>query len=311
MEISFGRPEYLWLLIGLPMVVVLHYLTNRYAVKRALTFANFAALERVAKKPVISAHLFFLAMRLFTISAVIFALADVTVNYLGRTSDFDFVIAVDSSSSMLARDFEPNRLEAAKQGVASFLGSLSGNSKVGIVSFAGTSFIESFLTDDRDALLKAVDNLAVTPTGGTDMGEAIITGANMLLSSNRSRAIVLISDGESNVGVPVEEAVQYANRYNIAVHTIGIATEEGGVVEGVNITLRLDERSLRAIANETGATYTRATDIGGLLSAHKSLSAATADKRLSLKLNFGLVAVALAMLLLDWALVSTKYRIIP
>lgn len=311
MEIVFNNQVHLWFLISLPVVVLLHYIMNRYAVKRALTFANFAALERVAKKPVISKQILFLTMRLLTLTAIILALAGITIFYVGESSEFDFVIAIDTSSSMLAKDFTPTRLDATKEGTTRFLKGLSTNSEVGLVSFAGTSYIEAFLTNDRKKLLDAIENMDVKPTGGTDLGEAIITSTNMLLSTEKSKAVLLVSDGESNVGVPIEEAIQYANQHNVAVHTIGIGTEEGGLFEEANVILRLDEETLKTIANQTGGTYSRATDNERLFQAHERIASSTTSKRLSFNLSFVLIVVALLLLFIDWSLISTKYKVSP
>ncbi|MBI2663794.1 VWA domain-containing protein [Candidatus Woesearchaeota archaeon] len=311
MEIAFNNQLYLWFLLSVPIVIIIHYLTNKYAVTRALSFANFSSLERVAKPPIISKHVLFLIVRLLTLGAIIMALAGASFFYIGQSSEFDFVIAMDTSSSMLAKDFTPNRLEATKEGTIRFIRGLDSKAKVGIVSFGGTTYIESFLTDDRDKLIEAVEKIEIKSIGGTDIGSAIVTATNILLSTEKSRAVLLISDGESNIGLSLEQAIEYANENNVAVHTIGIGTEEGGLFEEANIILKLDEESLIKIAEETGATYSRATDNENLFAAHERLASATTARKLSFNLSLALIVAAFILLFADWALISTKYRVIP
>jgi len=147
-EITFGNPIYLWFFLSIPALAIVHLIGLKLIKRRALEFGNFAALERVAKRPFIPKNYILLGIRIATLSFLILAISGTTFWYFGRSSDFDFVLAIDASSSMLAGDFLPSRLNAAVETAKDFVDSISSRAKVGVVSFAGTSFVEQAPTED-------------------------------------------------------------------------------------------------------------------------------------------------------------------
>lgn len=187
----------------------------------------------------------------------------------------DLVIALDVSKSMLAEDVRPNRLERAKLAVHELLSMLHGD-RIGLVAFAGTSFIQCPLTMDYGAFALALDELSTDtiPRGGTALAQAIRESLKMFASSApESRALVLITDGESHEGdtlVAAKEAV----KAGVKVFAIGIGTPEGELIpitdeqghkaflkdrEGRTVKSRLDEAALKQVALETGGSYVHAT----------------------------------------------------
>src|SRR3989344_3703830 len=148
MEVTFTNPEYLWFLFVIPLLIIVHFSSLKSTKRRALKFANFEAIERVTGGEVISRNLFLLIIRLLIVILFVFALAGTTYWYSGQGSNFDFVIAIDGSNSMLATDFNPNRIESAKIRAEEFLDLISTNNNIGIISFAGTSVIENELSND-------------------------------------------------------------------------------------------------------------------------------------------------------------------
>lgn len=318
MYLTFIYPVYLWFLVTIPISAFIHFLTLGYNRKRALKFANFEAIARITKGEgayellkgtAKNTNIFLLLIRIVILISLTFSIAGTILWYEGESSNFDFVFALDASSSMLADDFSPSRLEAAKEAALSFIDMLKSKANIGVVSFAGVSFVEQKPIDDMTFVRKAINNIKVSSVGGTDLGQAIITSSN-LFSDERDKAIILLTDGQSNVGISPERGIEYANKNGIAVHTIGIGTEAGGFFLGLNITSKLDEETLKLIALNTGGNYYRAVNKTVLFNAYKEI--ATSNKRkLSVNLSLVLLIIALLLLFLEWVLVNTKYRVIP
>ena len=250
-----------------------------------------------------------LILRLVALSLLIFAVTGTVLWYKGKTSDFDFILTIDTSSSMLADDFSPNRLEATKVAANLFIDSLAPRSKAGVVTFSGTSFVEQRLTENADLLKEIVNNIAVSKIGGTDLATAVITSSNLLIGEEKGKAIVLLTDGQSNVGVSIEEGIDYANKDNVIVHTIGVGTEEGGKFLDVDILSRLDETTLKRIASLTGGKYFRADNKEALANAYKEISGLNIRK-MSLNLTPIFMLIALMLFILEWVLIHTRYRVI-
>jgi len=310
-SVIFTHPVYLWFFLSLPVLIIIHFYSLRYARGHALEFANFAALARVAKTPVVSKNLTLLTMRMFTLSCVILAVSGTVVWYSGLSTGKDFVLAIDTSSSMLSTDYAPTRLESAKQAAITFLDEIPPNTKVGVVSFAGTAFISLRPTSDFSKVREAINALEVQKIGGTDLGEAIVTSSNLVSSEAKSNAVILLTDGRSNVGIEPFEAINYANDNHINIYTIGVGTVEGGLLEGSEkVVLSLDEDSLKEIASRTSGSYYSADTAEKLRSAYKEV-ANVSSQDVSFNMTIPLILVALIALLTDWFLVNTRYRRIP
>ncbi len=247
MEITFTNPIYLWFLFAVPLIILFHFLGFRYSRTRAMRFANFETVRRVMGGELLRRNSLMLFIRSLTLILLILSLSGIVLWYSGERSDFDVVLAIDSSGSMLTDDYKPNRLEVAKSAAILFVNS-SIESEIGVVSFSGLPFIEQTLTNDFEKIRTAIKNTRVRPTAGTAIGDAIITSSNVLEGSEKSKIVILLTDGQSNVGVALDDAIRYANEKKITVHTIGIGT----VFEEV---LPLDEGSLMEIANKTSGKY--------------------------------------------------------
>lgn len=180
----------------------------------------------------------------------------------------DIVLALDISSSMLATDLEPNRIDAAKE-VASKFVSQRPNDNVGLVVFSGESLSLMPLTTDKAALVNAIAN---TKTGslndGTAIGDGIASSINRLVSGQaKSKSIILLTDGTNNAGeVAPATAAQIARQKGIRIYSIGVGTN--GTISitdpyGFSTTqmeTKIDEEALKNIAAVTGGKYFRATD---------------------------------------------------
>jgi len=309
MEIVFKNPEYLWFLVSIILLIIIHFYTLKHQKRKALRFANFEAIARVTGEEILSRNVSVLFIRAAALFLITIALAGTTIWYQGETSESVFVLAIDTSTSMSATDFSPSRIEAAKESAIKFVESIGTNTKVGIVSFSGASFVEQDLTDDYKIVKEAITNLQISTYGGTDLGEAIISSTNILLKEEKPKTLVLLTDGRSNIGVPLEDAVNYANENKVIIHTIGVGTPEGGTFAG-EATSRLDEESLKNIAFNTDGNYYKTSDEKALEDAYQTIIKLNKQK---VSFNATPVAILLALLILfaEWALISTKYKILP
>ena len=210
---------------------------------------------------------------------------------------------------MLIEDLQPNRLDVAKNSAISFIDTLNSNNGIAIISFGSNALLESELTNDLSKAKNAVRNINAEETGGTSIGDAIISSVNSLIPSKNSRIVILVTDGRSNTGADIENAVEYSKLKQTIINTIGIGTEQGGeYISGVNLTL--DESTLKEIASDTNGKYFRATSSESLNDAYKEISGNT-ETIISKNLTILLTLVALSLLLIEWILFNTKYRTIP
>ena len=309
MEITFSNPDYLWFLLVIPILIIVHLTSLKSTRRKAIKFANFDAIERVTGGEVLSKNLSLLAIRIIVVTLFVLALSGVTYWYSGPGSNFDFVLALDASNSMLTTDFTPDRIEAAKLYAGEFIDSISRSSKVGVVSFAGTSTVESELSDDLPKVKGIIKNIEARNLGGTDIGEALVTSTNVLLQSNKPRILILLTDGQSNVGVPLKDAINYVKSNQLTIYTIGIGTEKGGNYVG-NVTLSLDEETLKLIAQSTDGKYFRAADEKSLRDTYSKIAKIT-ESRIRRELAIPFLVISLILVLIEWSMINTRYRTIP
>lgn len=309
MEVVFKNPQYLWFLISIILLIVIHFYTLKHQKRKALRFANFDAIARVTGEEILSRNISVLFIRASALFLITIALAGTTIWYQGQTSEANFVLAIDASTSMSATDFSPSRIEAAKDSAIKFVESVGTDTQVGIISFSGASFIEEDMTEDYKEVKDSIRNIQISSYGGTDLGEAIISATNLLLKDTKPRALVLLTDGRSNIGIPLEDAVSYANENKVTIHAIGVGTPEGGTFAG-EATSRLDEESLKTIALNTDGNYYKASDKKALEEAYDKIIKLN-KQRVSFNTTPVAMLLALLILFVEWALISTKYKILP
>lgn len=321
-ELTFTNPVYLWTLLLVPFIILTHIFTLSRIRTAALKFSNFEAIERVSKgeflgKPYkglsLNKNVFLLFLRVMIYVLLIFSVTGTTLWYVGNASDFDFILAIDSSTSMLADDFENSRLEAAKDVAKTFVDSIIGKSNIGVVSFASAIFVDKELTANKQQIKETISAMDIKESGGTNIGDALITSANLLVvdeEDDKSKVIVLLTDGQSNTGTPVDIALDYVRAREIIVHTIGIGTEKGGKLFGLDILSKLDEDTLKNIATQTSGRYFRAESREVLENAFREIASFT-EKRISLDISWILLMIALSLLTFEWILIHTIYKTIP
>jgi len=177
----------------------------------------------------------------------------------------DMLLILDISSSMLADDFKPNRLAAVKNTAADFV-DLRAKDRIGIVVFAGESFIQCPLTVDKSVLKSLIREITIATKeyDGTAIGMAIANGINRLRNSSvKSKIIILLSDGSNNAGeIDPLTAAELATNFNIKIYTIGAGTNQSYTkIPGRGFMQNeIDEETLQQIASITGGKYFRATD---------------------------------------------------
>lgn len=325
----FANPEFLWLLLTLPVLAFAFWRRRR----RMVSEVQFSSLQSFEKGPrSLRERLRHLppALRIIALALLIIALAgpqSVSSRENVTTEGIDIVLVLDVSGSMLAEDFSPNRLDAAKQVAAEFVDGRS-NDRIGLVIFSGESFTQCPLTTDYPVLknlLREVKNGMIVD--GTAIGLALANGVNRLKKSEaKSKVLILLTDGVNNRGeIDPLTAAKIAVTYNVRVYTVGVGAQGQAPypfktpfgIRRSMVPVDLDEKSLTAIAEMSGGKYYRATDNRKLKAIYKEIDQlertkieVTAYKRYTDLFPNWLYA-GLFLLVFEVGLVSTILRKIP
>ena len=273
-NIVFKNPEFLWLLILLPVVAFMLY-KFKFVRLNNFKFSNLESFDSKTLKsklyPIIN------VFRIITLLLVIVALArpqEISNSTRTKTSSgIDIVIAVDISSSMLAQDLKPNRLEALKTVASQFINDRI-NDRIGLVIYAGESYTKTPVTSDKDVVIKSLSDITFDGVieDGTAIGMGLATSVNRLKESKaKSKVIILLTDGVNNSGfIDPSTAADLAANFEIKTYTIGLGTNGNArapVALNPNGSFRfgmtkveIDEELLKNVANKTGGLYFRATD---------------------------------------------------
>lgn len=267
-----AHPGYLWLFLTyIPLIAWYIYKHRTLHPTMAMsTTAPFAKLPRTFKSYLL--HLLFI-LQLAVIGCVIVILARPQTRDSWNTSSVegtDIVLAMDISTSMLARDFKPDRFESAKEVASKFVAGRDGDN-IGVVIFAAESFTAIPMTTDRSMIANYIKDIKMGMLqDGTAIGDGLATSINRIKDGKaKSKSIILLTDGSNNTGnVAPITAAEIAKQLGIKVYTIGIGTngtapypQENmfGRIEYVNLPVVIDEATLRTIAETTGGKYFRAT----------------------------------------------------
>ena len=269
----FEYPKLLWLLV-IPALLVLHYiyleLSERHPHLRVSTSVPWMASGRSFMAML--RHVPFI-LRIFALSMIIVAIARPrSSEEMERvdTEGIDIILAMDVSTSMLARDLTPDRINASKDIAIEFIAQRP-TDRMGIVVFAGESFTQCPLTTDRATLINLMKDVQTDLIeDGTAIGNGLATAvARMKDSDAKSRVVILLTDGVNNRGeISPQMAAEIAKTYGVRVYTIGVGKEGMAPypvmtpwgVEVQNVKVEIDEALLAKIAESTGGRYFRATD---------------------------------------------------
>lgn len=253
---EFANPEYFWLLVLLVPMILWYVLREKksYADLQFSSLRAFKGIRHTGK--IWMRHLLFV-LQVLAIFFLVVALArpQSSNNWQTYTSEgIDIVLALDISGSMLARDFTPDRLEAAKEVATKFILERP-QDKIGLVIFAGESFTQCPLTTDQAVLVNLMREVqSGMIEDGTAIGLGLANAVNRLKDSPaKSKVVILLTDGVNNRGaIAPLTAAELAKAYGIRVYTIG--------VELRNVPVEIDEEVLQQIAHLTDGKYFRATD---------------------------------------------------
>jgi len=332
---TFLWPQFLWLLLAMPLLVLLYLWLIRRKKKLALRYASLSIVrEAMSAGQTMRRHipplLFLLAL-----GAMLIAAARPMAVVVLPSNQQTIILAMDVSGSMRAADVQPNRLVAAQEAAKSFLKELPRTVKVGIVAFAGSAQVAQLPTTNREDLVTAIDSFQLQRATAT--GNAIVVSLATLFpdagidisdfapksrqtgvpieragkpppkeftpvapGSYTSAAIIMLTDGQRTTGVDPLDAAKVAADHGVRVYTVGIGTVDGETIgfEGWSMRVRLDEETLKAIANKTQAEYFYAGTANDLKKVYNTLSSrlTVEKKETEISALFAMGAAALALL---------------
>lgn len=280
MLFRFEHTIYLWAMLAvIPLMLLVFIFIQRWKNKRLKQFANKTVIKRLM--PNVSFKLPVVKFVLLSLAFVFLLLGLANLQY-GTTMEeakkegVDLMIALDVSNSMLAEDLSPNRLERAKRAIYQLIEKLQ-NDRLGIIVFAGESFVQLPITTDYSSAKLFLETIGtdIVPTQGTAIGSAIdLAMESFDFETTTSKAIIVITDGENHEDDAVQ-AAQNAVELDVSVHTIGMGSEQGAPLpiykggkqvgfrtdnSGNSVVSKLDETMLKQIATAGNGTYVRATN---------------------------------------------------
>ncbi|MBT4904519.1 MAG: VWA domain-containing protein [Flavobacteriaceae bacterium] len=327
--IELANPEYLWGLIALPLVI-LWYVYKRKFQQARLTISSTKGFEGVRSNLARFQPLLFV-FRICALALVVLALArPQTVDISSRTKTnkgIDIVMAIDVSSSMLAQDLKPSRLNALKEVAADFIDDRQ-NDRIGLVVYAGESYTKTPITSDKRIVKNALRSIRYDGVinDGTAIGMGLATAVNRLKDSRaKSKVIILLTDGVNNSGfIEPKIAAELAVEFQIKTYTIGLGSNgtakapigvlPNGKFQYGLTKVEIDEELLKAIADDTGGLYFRATDTKKLKDIYNEINKLEKTEVEEFKYyNYQekyriLILIALGLLFAEWILKNTIFR---
>jgi Ca-activated chloride channel homolog len=334
--ITFLWPQLLWLLALIPLLVALYVWLLKRRKKASVQYSNFALVaQALSKQPAWRRHVPPVLM-LCALSAMLFAAARPVMTIQLPSNKQTIMLAMDVSGSMRAKDVEPSRIIAAQNAAKAFLTELPRHVRVGIVAFAGSAQLAQLPTLSREDLATAIDGFQLqrgTATGngialslatlfpddGIDisqmqwgagaartrpLGEAkpeVAKKEPVAPGSYTSAAIIMLTDGQRTTGIDPMEAAKMAADRGVRVYTVGIGTVNGETIgfDGWSMRVRLDEDTLKQIANRTAAEYYYAGTAADLKKVYEALSS-----RLGVEKRETEVSAIVSMIAAAFALVA-------
>ncbi|HIF08349.1 MAG TPA: VWA domain-containing protein [Gemmatimonadetes bacterium] len=326
----FEDPLFLVLLMALPALVYVHARRSRLG-SGAIRYSDVESIKRSDVRHTGRRRHGLFVLRIIALAALVVAFSRPQTGVSSetvRTAGIDIVLAIDVSSSMLAEDLDPNRLEAAKAVAAEFVESRL-NDRIGLVVFAGDAFTQVPLTLDHSVVIELLAQMEVGMIeDGTAVGMGLATAVKRLQASDaESQVVVLLTDGRNNTGeIGPVTAGQMAQALGVRVYTVG-AGGEGLARIPIDDRLRgrryaqvevdIDDESLREVAETTGGQYFRATDREGLGAVYEEIDALeTTEIEVQNFTSYGELfhyplSAGLLLLLLEVGLGQTVFRKLP
>ncbi len=270
--INFAQPQYLLLIFLIPLFFAAYALMLHFRKRRLRRFGDGALVSGLM--PSVSSAKGWVRITLFSLAFFFFAIG-LSRPQIGaklkehKTKGVEIMIALDVSNSMLAEDYSPNRLDRAKLAISKLVDRLR-DDRIGLIVFAGSSFVQLPITTDYVSAKMFLNSISTesVPIQGTAMGDAINTAIRSFSAqSEKSRAIIVITDGENHEDDPVAAAREAASM-GIRVFTIGVGSDQGKPIpmngellkdkNGEIVVTRLEENTLREVASAGNGMYVRA-----------------------------------------------------
>ncbi len=317
-EYEFQAPYWLWLLLLVPALVGFLYFLEKRKLGDWKYSGNVSSQTTFASKKINVIRQILIFVYGIILALLIFAIAKPFNwnDHNNSNNDFkngiDIILAIDISGSMLAIDFAPNRIEAAKSVAKEFVEGRSGD-RIGLVVFAGEAYTACPATTDYSILNKQIGdvNCDINIEGGTAIGVGLGTAVTRLRNDSLpSKVIILLTDGSNNAGnITPDEAADLAKAKNVRVYTIGVGAAEGGPMAvstpfGTimqNVESDLDETTLSRIALKTDGKYFRAKDKESLRAIYAEIE--KLEKRKIIDKHFKSEPPAMPLAFLNWAFV--------
>ena len=275
-NLTFANPEYFWFfLIIVPIILFIYKFFNK-----TQAIINISSTSIFGKKSMfwIRFKYFLILLKIFAIIFLIFALSRPQIVDISSqriiNKGIDIIMTIDISSSMLAQDLKPNRLNALKKVASSFIENRV-NDRIGLVLYAGESYTKTPITSDKSIVKKSLSEIAYDGVieDGTAIGMGLATSVNRLKESKaKSKVIILLTDGVNNSGfIDPKIATELAREFQIKTYTIGLGSNGSarapiGILPNGDFQygltkVEIDELLLKEIAEKTGGLYFRATDV--------------------------------------------------
>lgn len=340
---TFMWPQFLWLLLAVPLLVVVYVWLLRRKKKLVLRYASLVIVKQAVGAGLSWRRHLPPALFLLAIAALLIAASRPLAVIALPANQSTIILAIDVSLSMAATDVKPNRMIAAQVAARAFLKELPKNVKVAIVTFAGSAQLVQPATLNREDLLAAIDKFQMQrgtaigsgivvslaelfPDEGIDLGEMTYGQRRAGIGNDETRktrkkeaipvapgslesaAILLLTDGRRTTGVDTQEAAKMAADHGVRVYSVGLGTIDGQVMgfEGMSIYMRLDEVSLKEVARTTQAEYFYAGTAETLKTVYEKLSSRMVVEKKEVEIS-GLLALAAAVVAIASVALSLRW----
>ena len=333
---EFIWPFMLWFLLVVPILIVLYILSQRRRQRYALRYASLSLVkEALGRGPGRKRHIP-PALFIAALAVMLFALARPASVVTLPAQEGTVILTIDASGSMRAEDLKPNRLEAAKAAARSFIEKQPAGVKVGVVSFSDSAFLVQAPTSDKEAVLAAINRL--TTQRGTAIGSALLTSLDAIFEDANIEGgaydpsaeptptptplpqgvyepaiVVLLTDGESNRGPRPLEVIDRLAARGIRVYTVGVGSVEGTVLStgGRSVRVRLDETTLKRVAEATEGEYYNASTEKDLQAIYNNLSTHLVFRKQQTEITAIFTGIAIALSLMAGVLSLVWFNRLP
>jgi Ca-activated chloride channel family protein len=331
MDITFANPEFFFLGLIIPLLVVWYIFTNKKNTGDVL-FSNTEGLAQIPRTLRQRTRIIPFILRLLALAFFIIAMArpqGIIGSSEVKTEGIDIVLSMDVSVSMLAMDFKPNRLESSKKIAEDFVTNRP-NDRIGLVAFSGESMTMCPLTTDQSAIINQLSSLkdGMLPDG-TAIGMGLATAVSSLKNSeSKSKVVILLTDGVNNAGVvSPSTSAEIAKAFGIRVYTIGVGKlgkarspialgPDGSYIFDM-VDVEIDEQLLKEVSEMTGGKYFRAENEDKLVSIYNEID--QMEKNIVKVMEFQnkpdkfwwFVAIGTILMMIEWILRLTYYKQIP